>query len=138
MASIIDSLKDFFAQCPLLEGAWLNVNYLGKNSGDYSLEGLPTSPAIKKYVDGGELRQYAFVFASREYYDEDRLRNTETAEFYERLCAWIEKKNSARELPALEDGLTAQRLEVTDTGFVAAAAMGSARFQLQCRLIYRK
>lgn len=138
MTSIIDSLKDFFSQCPLLAGKGINVNYLGKNSGDYSIEGVPSSPVVKRYVDGEELRQYAFVFASREYYDEDELQNTETAEFYEKLCGWIEEKSAARELPVLEDALEAQRLEVTSTGFAAGTAAGSARFQLQCRLIYRK
>lgn len=135
---IIDSLRDFFEECPLLKDGKINVNYLGSRGEDYSIEAVPSSPVVKRYVDGGELRQYVFVFASREFYDEDRLRNMDTARFYEELCGWIESRSAAGQLPLLDDGLTAERLEVTATGYAADANAASARFQIQCRLIYRK
>ena len=136
--AIIDSLKDFFEECPLLEGGRINVNYLGPKKADYSIEGVPSDPVIRRYVDGATLRQYVFVFASREYYDEDQLQNMDTARFYEELGAWIEEKNSRGELPLLKDGCRALILEVSTGGYILSARSGSARFQLQCRLIYRK
>ncbi len=135
---IIDCVKAFFEECPLLKDGKINVNYLGSGGEAYSIEGLPCAPVIRRYVDGGEVRQFAFAFASREFYDEDRLRNMDTARFYEELCAWIESRNRAGELPAPEDGFKAERIEVTSTACIYSANAGTARFQIQCRLIYRK
>lgn len=136
--AIIDSLKAFFEECPLLENGRINVNYLGTKRADYSIESVPSDPVVKRYVDGASLRQYVFVFASREFYDEDQLQNMDTARFYEELGAWIEEKNSSGELPLLEDGCRALKLEVSAGGYILSAKAGTARFQLQCRLIYRK
>ena len=135
--AIIESLKAFFEECPLLRDGFINVNYLGAKKADYSIESVPSEPVIRRYVDGGSLRQFVFVFASREYYDEDQLRNMDTARFYEELGAWIEERCRARRLPALTEG-TALKLEVTAGGYLLSDKAGTARFQLQCRLIYRK
>lgn len=135
---IIDSLREFFEECPLLKNGKINVNYLGSRGADYSIEAVPSSPVVKRYVDGGEIRQYAFVFASREFYDEDRLHNMDIARFYEELCSWIENRSASGQLPKLEDGFAAERIEIAATGYIAGANASSARFQIQCRLIYRK
>ncbi|MGN1098072.1 MAG: chloramphenicol resistance protein [Clostridia bacterium] len=135
---MIERLKEFFEECPLLEGGRVNINYLGSGGGDYSIENVPAEPVLKRYVDGGELRQYVFVFASREFYDENHLQNMETARFYEELCQWIERQNESGKLPALGGGLIPQKIEVTATGGISSSKAASARFQLQGRLIYKK
>ena len=136
--AIIDSIKAFFEGCPLLENGRINVNYLGRRKADYSIESVPSEPVIRRYVDGTTLRQYVFVFASREFYDEDQLQNMDTARFYEELGAWIEEKNRGGELPLLDGGSRALRLEVSTGGYILSSKPGTARFQLQCRLVYRK
>ena len=136
--AIIDSLKAFFEECPLLENGRINVNYLGPEKADYSIENVPAAPVVRRYVDGAEVRQYVFVFASREWSDEDRLTNMDTARFYEELGGWIEERNRSGALPLLENGMSALKLEAASGGYVLSAKGGTARFQLQCRLVYRK
>ncbi len=136
--AIIDGLKAFFEECPLLKNGRVNVNYLGRNGEDYCIEGVPGEPVVKKYVDGSQLRQYIFVFASREFYGEDEAGNTDTARFYEKLGEWIEERNAGGGLPLLGEGLNAQSIEALTTGYFYSVRAGTARFQLQCRLVYRK
>lgn len=136
--ALIDGIKEFFEGCPLLENGRINVNYLGKNAAEYSIESVPAEPVVRRYVDGGELRQYAFVFASREFYDENELQNMDTARFYEELCGWIEQQSKNALLPRLGAGLTSEKMEVTATGYIYSAKAAAARFQLQGRLIYKK
>lgn len=138
MASIIEGLKNFFEECPLLGDGGINVNYLGGRGGDYSIEAVPSRPVVKKYVDGGEIRSCSFVFASREFYDEDERQNIETARFYEELEGWIEERNALGRLPLLGEGLVPLKIEVSSSGGFCSASGGTARFQLQGRLIYRK
>ncbi len=131
---IIDSLKDFFDQCPLMAGEAVDVDYLGKNSDCYSLDPLPAEPIVKKYAGGGCMKQYAFIIAGRERYGLGK--NRDNAAFYERLEAWIEEKNRKGELPDLGKGRTAQMLEVTASGYMFEEDIQSAGYHLQCRLIY--
>lgn len=135
---LIDCVKRFFEDCPLLGGAEINVNYLGGEGGAFCIEVLPSRAPLRRYVDGGELRSFDFVLASREFYDADSHQNMENAVKPERLCAWIEGENRAGRLPKLDEGLTAQSIEAVTGGYVSSSGGGTARVQVQCRLLYRK
>ena len=54
---------------------------------------------IKRYVDGSSVRQFEFIFASRESYGQEVLQNIENSGFYEHFADWIEEKNKASEFP---------------------------------------
>lgn len=79
--SIIESIRTFIRTCPLLKDGRLNVDYLGNKPTEYTIDGVPTSTVIKRYTDGAALKQYAFIFGSREYYGEDTLKNIENSSF---------------------------------------------------------
>ncbi len=132
---IVDSVKSFLEQCPLIEKGRINVNYLGKRGGDLSIEAEPSETVIKSYVDGSSLRRFAFVVALRGYFDEDEVQNMNTARFFEELGRWME---SCGRLPLLGQGLTAQSIEPVTEGYLYSADGVGARYQLRCRLIYRK
>ncbi len=135
--TLAESVRRFFEECPLLEGGRINVNYLGSRGGEFSIECVPAEPVVKRYVDGGCVRQYVFLFASREYYDCDELESMNTALFYEELSRWIEEKNKRGELPEI-DGGRAESLEAETMGYLYSVRGNTARFQIQCRLKYRK
>ncbi len=135
---IIDGVKRFFESCPLLAGAEINVNYLGRGGGAYSIEALPSSPLVKRYVDGGEVRRFDFAFAAREYHDADCRQNADAALACEKLVEWIEAEAASGRLPELDGGLEAISLEALTGGYVSSSNDATARFQIQCRLIYRK
>ena len=134
---IYDSIYKFMTECPLLKNDGVNINYLSESPVSYTIEPLPNSPVIKKYTDGSSLCQYDFVFASREYYNQDIVNNKSITEFYEKLQDWIE--NQKGNLPDFEDEkLTAQSLYVTSGGYLYDQTETTARYQIQCKLIYLK
>ena len=69
--SIAKILRNYFAECTLLQSGRLNFDYLGIEPVEYTIETVPTEPILKKYVDGSTIRQYPFVFASRESFGAD-------------------------------------------------------------------
>lgn len=134
--SIIESIRSYICTCPHLKDGKLNVDYLGAEPTEYVVESVPSSGVLKEYADGGKLRQYVFVFGSREYYSDKVHRQLENSGFYEDFASWIEGQNEAGSLPELSGGLEAQKLEVVSTGYLLDATEKNARYQIQCRLIY--
>ena len=136
LPSLVNDLRTYFLTCPLLkENSALNVDFLSVDGIEYSIDTVPTETTIERYVDGSRLCQYSFVFASRENYNADSLQNIENIAFYEKLEAWINQNNLKRNLPKLLDGI-AQKIEVTTAGYLFDENMTTARYQIQCRLVY--
>ena len=67
---IIESIRDFILTCPFLEDWHVNIDYLGIPM-SYSIDPLPADPIVKKYMDGGAIKQYLFAFTSNEEFDGD-------------------------------------------------------------------
>ena len=135
---IIDNIREFIKECPLLENDKINVNYLGGDTVSYTIEQVPTNPLIKRYSDGGKQKQVLFIFASRENYDEDVLENMDVAKFYEEFAEWIEEQNESGNLPILDGGMISQAMETLTSGYLINSEDRTARFQIQLRLVYYK
>ncbi len=116
----------------------VNVNYLEPTPDTYSIEEIPIEPILKKYVNGDSIRQYAFIFTSREPYGADVLQNIDNSGFYEKLADEIESNNDNELFPILEDGLEPQEIKVTSTGYAFAVTESTAEYQIQLRLKYLK
>lgn len=129
---IAESIKQWFEKCPLLKNGIINVNYLGQRPVSYCIECVPSAPIVKRYVDGGAVRRYVFVFASRDFYSENILNNMDTARFWEELGGWIENEKS---LPRLTEG-EARKIEILSSGYAYGVNVGTARFQMQLQLLY--
>lgn len=137
--SIIKSLFKWFCDCEILEAdSELNVDYLGEEAEQYSIETVPCKTVVKSYIDGSAKCQYLFIFASRECYSQENGINMANLEFYERLEDWIAEQNINRKLPKLPDGCTAQSIKVLSSGYVMNNDTKTARYQIQCRLEYTK
>lgn len=134
---IIDSIRTFIAKCPLLDMyARLNVDFLGAEATEYTIDSVPATEIIKKYVDGGALKQFVFVFGSREYYGPDVLQNIENSGFYEKFADWLEEQTEKGDLPILEGNKESILIEATTTGYLFDNTEENAKYQIQCRLIY--
>lgn len=135
----IDALKEYFeSKCPLTEGRRFNINCLDSKVHSCTLEPSHSDITVKKYADGGSLRQYEFIFATREYFDIDVRQNTESALFYEEFAKWIEDQNEKGDMPVLAEGFSAVCFEVCGTGYLYKIDDSKARYQIQLRLIYEK
>ncbi len=136
--SIIQAVTDYISACPLLEDGYMHVDFLGSDPVEYVIEKLATDPIVRRYVDGSAVMRYDFAIGSREYFSVDALQNIENNEFYEELQSYFMNKSRLGQLPALDTGLTAQKLEPIADGYVVDVDGLSARYQMQWRLTYFK
>lgn len=137
--TVIESIKDFISQCPLLgEFSHLCVDYLHENADSYSIEEVPAEAVIRRYVDGSSERQFVFVFAARLFYSDELRNNIDNSGFYERFAEWLEEQTEADNLPVLADGKTACKIEAMSSGYLfdISGDLSNARYQIQCRLMY--
>lgn len=136
---ILNKIREFIkTNCPLVSDKGIQVNFLGEMPQSYAIENVPVNPVVRKYPDGGSLRQCLFVFASREFHDAQALSNQQAADFYQAFADWVEETNRMGTLPCLGDGLCSLKLEVLKSGFLENAGATTARYEITCRLLYEK
>lgn len=139
---IIEALKEYFESCPLLgDLATVNVDFLDKDAGSYSIEESPTTPVVRRFIDGSKECQYLFVFASRSFYaTEANKQNISNLHLFERLTDWIEENNRQDKFPELGDNREVESLVVTTSGYLFGASDNRrhARYQIQCKLTYKE
>lgn len=134
---IIEKVREYFLKCPLIsKKTQINVDYLGVNSVEYTIDSVPVEPILSKYVDGGALKQFVFVFASREYYGADVIQNIENSGFYQAFYEWLDEQNNIGNLPLLNDGKVSKSIEAITQGYMFDSSEESARYQIQVRLTY--
>lgn len=135
-ASRVEAIRSFFGKCPFLKDGALNIDYSGEKPIHYSIDTMPVAdPVVRKYSDGGTLRQQAFAFTSTEFYSEDIIDQINACGFYEQLEEWIEIQSKKGNLPSIK-GI--QSMEVLSPGYLFDAEQGIARYQIQCRILYLK
>lgn len=138
--TIIESLYEYFKNCPLLdEDRKLNISFLPADKREYVISVIPTSNIVKTYIDGTSLRQYLFTFGTSEYFDADTQQNLFNCGFFENLAAWLEKQSNAKNFPELAENQTPTKIQAQTTGYLMSAYDGNnARYQIQCCLTYRQ
>lgn len=137
--TIIESVQNYIAECPLLgEFSRLCVDFLHENANSYSIEEVPAQAVIRRYVDGTSERQFVFVFAARLFYSDEVRNNIDNSGFYERFAEWLEEQTAADDLPILANGKIATQIEAMSSGYLfdISGDFSNARYQIQCRLIY--
>ena len=139
---IIDGLRTYIRKCPALrkynKAVKVNVDYLEDKPTTYSIEEVPSDVVIQKYVDGSSKRQYVFVFASRESYSEDVIDNINNSGFYEDFAEWLEEQTNNDNLPFIGDDKEVLKIEAITNGYAFKTDVDTARYQIQCRMIYMK
>ena len=134
--NIIEAVRDYFMDCPLLKDGVLNIDYLEGKTIGYSINTeMNANQVLRSYCDGGKLMQYPFSFMSAEIRSQDVLDQIQACGFYEDLQEWIEKQNEIGNLPNIE-GI--QSIEVKMPGCIVSADSEVAFYQIQCRLTYLK
>lgn len=139
---IIEGIRNYIRTCPHLQEfdnvVRVNVNYLDSDTDSYSIEEVPSEPILKTYIDGSTIRQYQFVFTSREPYNSDVLNNIDNSGFYQNFADWIEEQNSLGNLPILNAELEPLEIKTTSIGYAFAISEDTAQYQIQLRLKYLK
>lgn len=137
MKSIIESVREYFLKCPYLEDdVRLSVDFLGDQPLEYGIYTEPINPTIKKYVDGDELKQFAFIFTTRSHMSGDLVTQLENSAFFDNLIEWIQEMNNKKEFPELEGDKYPTKLEIITNGYLSSTDIGSSQYQIQMRLVY--
>lgn len=139
--SMIESIRDYFMKCPFLDDLKrINVEFLPEDPTTYSIEQVPATVILQKYLDGTTDRQFVFVFASRMYYSDELANNIANIGFFENVQNWLEENTEKSILPEMEEGLIPQKIEAQSSSYLfdISGDMSNARYQIQCRLLYEK
>lgn len=134
---IIDYIRDFILACDFLQGGKVNVDNLGVDM-SYSVNPLSCDPLVKKYIDGGTVKQFQFAFTSREAYDADARESIENSRFYQQFAGWIEQKDKRKDLPDIGSKKTPLGISVLQNGYLYNADKSLAQYEIQCRIEYEQ
>lgn len=135
---IIECVRSYILDFPELKNGCFLVDFLGNQPVEYVVETVPCDPIFKKYTDGSCMKQFLFVFASREFYSEDVSRCLENNMFYEHFEDWITERNFSGILPNLDDKRCPVSVEVLTRAYAFDADTNTARYQIQLRLLYEE
>lgn len=113
----------------------LNVDFLGGEAREFSLEKIPNNPIIEEYANGGSYRELQFRLASKEYYGAGVIQNLENSEIYEKIYDIIEKNNRDGILPDIE-GI--ESIECLNNGGIDYTEANTAKYAIQMRITYYK
>ncbi len=135
--TIMEAVQETVRRCPYLDEYYksIGVDYLGKDSTCYSIESVPGSQVLKRDIVGNTKRQCLFYFTSREAYGDEIRQNLDNIGFYEHFSDWLE---GLKDFPELDPGKTIVKMEATTCGYVFDTELDTARYQIQCRVIYRQ
>lgn len=136
---IIDNVREYMLSCPELSDKKININCLGTKMRSFTIDNVVAESVIKKYCDGGTLKQAVFTLGVRDRYDETLGENLYVTNLLEKIEDWIYKQNIMKNLPVLGgSNMIARSIEVTKGGYLYDTSMSSGRWQLEFRIIYKQ
>lgn len=138
--TIIKYIRDFIKTCPHLDEfhQGIGIDYLREDATAYMIESVPVDPIVKKFMDGGSVRQFAFNFSSREVYGSDVLENIENIGFFEHFSEWLEEQTDSRVLPELDARRMPLSVQATTPGYLYNNELDKAQYVIQCNFKYKQ
>lgn len=112
----------------------LNIDFLSNEPDNYSLDKIPTSSEIERWITGETLRRDVYSLRSRMDYSADTISNIENVGFYEIFENTIRTKNKEKDLPEI-GGIEAIRC--LNCGTMVKANTNTAEFDIQIQIEYR-
>ena len=112
----------------------INANMLDNDINNYSLDKIPTSSTIEKWVNGVEIHRDVYSFRSRMAYWQD-INNLLNIEFFEKFESIIKSNNKKGILPEI-NGI--QNIECLNCGTMNSADTSTAEFDIQLQITYRE
>ena len=137
---IIESIRDYIENldCMKTFNNAININFLDGEVDSFSLEEIPCTPILKRYVDGSTLRQFEFTFCSREPYGAEIIQQIENSGFYEDFTEEIENKNHESILPIGIDNIIPIGIEIISSAYVVTVEEDTALYQINLNFKYLK
>lgn len=136
--SILNAIRVWLRTCPILEAARIDIDCLGSDAGQFSVDGEPSEAIVKRYLDGSSVRRLSFAIASRDLYGQEIEGQNENLAAFEMLSDWIEIQMARKNTPDIGPGKTVRSLNVVSSAYPALVdpETGTARYQIGCEIIY--
>ena len=140
MKAAIKAVQEWLKTGPLVAGQLGNnvafhIDYLPEDTTQFSIEDSPGDPVLQEFFSGRR-KAKNYVLASRMEYSESIAQQAANSGFWDDFADWIEAQSDAHNLPDLGEGRTAERVAVTNSGYIVTSEDGTCRFQIQIRLEY--
>lgn len=113
----------------------INANMLDNDINNYSLDKIPTSSTVEKWVNGVEIHRDVYSFRSRMAYSQDTINNLLNIGFFEKFESIIKSNNKKGILPNIT-GI--QSIECLNCGTMNSADTNTAEFDIQLQITYRE
>ena len=113
----------------------INANMLDNDINNYSLDKVPTSSTVEKWVTGVEIHRDVYSFRSRMAYSQDTINNLLNIGFFEKFESIIKSNNKKGILPEI-NGI--QNIECLNCGTMNSADTSTAEFDIQLQITYRE
>ena len=113
----------------------INANMLDNDINNYSLDKIPTSSTVEKWVNGVEIHRDVYSFRSRMAYSQDTINNLLNIGFFEKFESIIKSNNKKGILPEIS-GI--QNIECLNCGTMNSADTNTAEFDIQLQITYRE
>ena len=112
----------------------INANMLSNDINNYSLDKIPTSSQIEKWINGIEIHRDVFSFKSRNAYSQDVINNLSNIGFFEIFESIINSNNKQGILPDIQ-GI--KSIECLNSGTMLANDTNTAEFDIQIQITYK-
>lgn len=113
----------------------INANMLSNDINNYSLDKIPTSSQVEKWVTGLEIHRDVFSFKSRNAYSQDVINNLSNIGFFEKFESIIKSNNKKGVLPEIK-GI--ESIECLNCGTMLSSDTNTAEFDIQIQITYRE
>ncbi len=113
----------------------INANMLSNDINNYSLDKIPTSSQVERWVTGLEIHRDVFSFRSRNAYSQDVINNLSNIGFFEKFESIIKSNNKKGVLPDIE-GI--ESIECLNSGAMLSSDTNTAEFDIQIQITYRE
>lgn len=113
----------------------INANMLDNDINNYSLDKIPTSSTVEKWVTGVEIHRDVYSFRSRMAYSQDTINNLLNIGFFEKFESIIKSNNEEGILPNI-NGI--QSIECLNCGSMNSTDTNTAEFDIQLQITYRE
>lgn len=111
----------------------INANMLSNDINNYSLDKIPTSTEIEKWITGLEIHRDVFVFRSRNAYSQDVTNNLQNIGFFEMFEQLIRTNNDKGILPDIQ-GI--EEIKCLNCGTMLSSETNTAEFDIQIQITY--
>ena len=111
----------------------INADMLSNKIDDFSLDKIPTSTEVEKWIIGTSKRKDVYSFRSRKAYSQRVINNLENIGFFEDFERIIKANNDEGVLPQIEN---IESIECLNCGTLVTTDGTSAIFDIQIQVTY--